>query len=375
MRYLTATLALALALTLSLSGVAAEARGAAGSLVKSAPLAGAPSGSAYKLSYRSVDPDGRPVTVTGFVVVPRGPAPTAGRDVVVWAHGTTGVAEACAPSDAAYRYDQIAGLRELLAAGYVVVAPDYQGLGSPGPHPYLVGEATGHVVLDAVRAVHAMPKAHTSTRFAVWGESQGGHAALWTGKLAKRYAPELELVGVAAAAPTTDLKANLTGGKNPAIRAFLTAFAGTSWSKVYGLPLTTVVKPHTAQLMAAIARNCVSAKGFKFRTKVGLARLMSQMRGVDLAANPRWAALLAKNSVTPAGLSTPVLIIQGSKDEIVAPAVTRAFVGKLCRHGTPVTSVTDDGDHITAGKRGAPIAVSWLSDRFEDKPALSDCPR
>ena len=362
------------AAALALSAVPAAARGGAGSLVAATPLAGAPAGTASRIRYRSVDADGRAVTVTGFVVVPHGRAPAGGRDVVVWAHGTTGVAEACAPSDAAYRYSQVAGLGALLAAGYVVVAPDYQGLGNPGPHPYLVGEATGDVVLDAVKAVHAMPKAETSTRFAVWGESQGGHAGLWAGKLARRYAPGFDLVGVAAAAPVTDLKANLTGGKDPAIRAFLTAFAGTSWARVYHLPLTTVVKPHTAQLMTAIARNCVSAKGFKLRTKIGLARLMNQMKGVDLAANPRWAALMTRNSVTPVGLHAPVLVIQGSKDVIVAPALTRAFVGKLCRHGVAVTSVSDDGDHITAGKRGAAIAVSWLGDRFEGKEPPSDCP-
>ncbi len=369
MRYLIALAALAT----SLSAMPVQARGGAGSLVAAVPLAGAPSGNAYKVRYRSVDPDGRPITVTGFVVVPRGPAPAAGRDVVVWAHGTTGVAEACAPSDAAYRYDQVAGLGALLAAGYVVVAPDYQGLGNPGPHPYLVGEATGRVVLDAVRAAHAMPRAKTSTRFALWGESQGGHAALWAGRLAARYAPGFELVGVAAAVPPTDLKANLTGGTNAGIQAFLTAYSAASWAKVYGLPLTTVVKPRTAKLIEAIAKNCVSAEGFKLRTKVGLMRLVGQLRGVDLSTSPRWAALMTKNSLTPVGLDFPMLIIQGSKDQIVAPAVTRKFVDRLCRAKASVTFVTDGGDHITAGKRSAALAVSWLGDRFAGSTPPSDC--
>lgn len=92
----------------------------------------------------------------------------------------------------------IMGLPELLKRGYAVVAPDYPGLGTPGPHPYLVGESEGHAVLDAVRAARNAPEAHAGQRFAVWGHSQGGHATLFAGLLAQSYAPELQLVGVAA---------------------------------------------------------------------------------------------------------------------------------------------------------------------------------
>ena len=111
----------------------------------------------------------------------------------------------------------------MLARGWVVVAPDYAGLGGRGVHPFLVGPDTAHAVLDAVRAARAVPDAAARPRFAIWGESQGGHAALWTGQLARRYAPDLTLVGVAAAAPATDLVANIAGAKNAAVRALMTA--------------------------------------------------------------------------------------------------------------------------------------------------------
>ncbi len=89
--------------------------------------------------------------------------------------------------------------------GYIVVATDYPGLGTDGIHPYLIGESEGRAVLDSVRAARDLPDSGASDRFAVWGHSQGGHAALYTGELAARYAPELKLVGVAAAAPATYL--------------------------------------------------------------------------------------------------------------------------------------------------------------------------
>ena len=334
--------------------------GAAGSLVSATPIGGAPGGAqGYKVRYRTVDAQGRPITVSGLVVVPRGEAPAGGRDIVSWTHGAVGIAETCAPSDAAWRYKQVAGLPALLAAGYVVTATDYQGLGNPGPHPFLDGEATAHVVLDSVRAARRVPGAKASTRFALWGESQGGHAALWAGREARRYAPELELAGVAAAVPPTDLKANLTGGTNAAVRALLTSFAAQSWSQVHGLPLTSAVKPHTAKLITALAKNCITLDGFRMRTKIGLLRLAGQLRGVDLAAHPRWATLMTRNSLTPTGLTMPLLVMQGSKDMIVAPAVTKRFVDQLCRHRATVTYVTDNGDHVTAGQRGAAVAVSW----------------
>ena len=98
------------------------------------------------------------------MIVPRGQSPVGGRPVVVWAHGASGIAENCGLSDKPRFYDVIAGLRPLLAAGYVVVAPDYQGLGNPGPHPMLVGTAAAHSVIDSVRAVRDMRGVQASAR-------------------------------------------------------------------------------------------------------------------------------------------------------------------------------------------------------------------
>ena len=360
--------------TVLVAAVPVEASAAPGDIVSSTPLAGAPHGaSAYRIRYRSADAEGRPVVVTAAVIVPRGRAPAGGRDIVVWGHGASGVAESCGLSDKPGFFALVPGLVSLLDAGHVVVAPDYQGLGSPGPHPMLVGVAAAHSVIDSARAARALPEAKASARYAVFGESLGGFSALWAGNASAAYAPEMTLVGVAAAAPPTDLKANLTGGTNAAVRAFLTAYTATSWEQVYGLPLSGVVKPHTATLIRALARNCVSLDGFKLRTKLGMLRLAGQLKHVDLAANPRWATLMAKNSV-PTSLTVPVFVSQGAADVIVAPAVTRDFVARLCRRNREVRYLSmPGGDHVSAGKAAAPEAVAWIEDRFAGKPAPSDC--
>ncbi len=358
------------------AATAAVARPVAPSnLVSAVPLAGAPEGAqAYRVVYHSADGAGAPINVTGVVIVPVASPPSGGRDIVAWAHGTSGIADACAPSTNSWLFGSIAGLSALLKRGYIVAATDYQGLGGPGPHPYLVGPSAAHSVLDAVRAARAAPRASASNRFAVWGESQGGHAALWTARLAPSYAPDLRLVGAAADAPPVDLSANLTGNSNAAVRALLTAYAGASWSAVYGIPLSTIARPVGQDLIRRLARNCVTLDGFKLRTKIGLMRLTYQLKGVDLNASPRWAELMRANSVAPRKLEAPLLIAQGSADLIVSPAVTRTFVGKMCRAGQTLRFVeVAAGDHVTIAKRTAPTTIYWIADRFAGKPAPNDC--
>ena len=376
MRHLTAFVALALAVAFATPAFAAPALMQRQVLIAAVPLAGGPAGSrSFTIRYRSTGTTGQPIETTGVVIVPRGVAPADGRDVVAWAHGTSGIADQCAPSTNDWLFGSIAGLEAMLARGYVVVATDYAGLGTPGPHPYLIGPSAARSVVDAVRATRELPAARTSARYAVWGESQGGHAALWTGQLAARYAPGLTLVGVAAAAPPTDLKANLSGNSNAAVRALLTAMTAESWHETYGIPLATITRPVGSDLIRRLAMNCVTLDGFKLRTKIGLMRLIGQLRGVDLAASPRWAALMTANSVTPRRFDVPVLVAQGGKDVIVAPEVTRRYVDALCRTGQRVRFLrADANDHITIAKNTANDTIDWIGDRFAGRADPDDCP-
>jgi alpha-beta hydrolase superfamily lysophospholipase len=345
-------------------------------LVAVTPLAGGPAGSqAFTIRYGMRGDNGEATEATGVVIVPRGPAPAGGRDVVAWAHGTSGIADQCAPSVNPWLFDSIAGLEAMLARGYVVVATDYEGLGSPGPHPYLIGRSAARSVIFAVSAAHEIPAARTSGRYVVWGESQGGHAALWTGLYGPvDDFPGQRLMGVAASAPPTDLKANLSGNSNPAVRALLTAMTAESWHETYGIPLSTITRPVGSDLIRRLAMNCVTLDGFKLRTKIGLMRLIGQLRGVDLGASPPWAALMKANSVAPVRFTVPVLIAQGGKDVIVAPEVTRRYVDALCRTGQRVRFLHPDAnDHVTIAKNTAAETIDWIGDRFAGRPDPDDC--
>src|SRR5277367_2453372 len=235
-----------------------EAAGAPGTLVRQEVIDGAPLGAtAYRVLYRSSGLDNKPILVSGVVIVPPGDPPPGGRPIVAWAHPTSGIVPRCAPSLAIFLFEQIQGLRSFVRHGYIVAATDYPGLGTEGPHPYLVGASEARAVIDIVRAAQQVPNAQASERYAVWGHSQGGQAALFTGQLSASYAPELQLVGVAAAAPATDLKALLRddadtdGGRN------VTAMTLWSWQRVYGAPIDQLVEPAAMPAVDALSNECI----------------------------------------------------------------------------------------------------------------------
>lgn len=168
--------------------------------------------STKRVLYSSRRTNGKKIAVSGSISVPKGKAPKKGWPVISYAHGTTGVADICAPSRntvggpvdpyTRYVYPQ---QNEWLKAGYAVVRTDFEGLGTPGPHPYLIGGSEGRGVLDIVRAARHLDDS-IGKKFLIAGHSQGGHAALFAAKLAEKWTPDLKLRGTVAYAPASHLK-------------------------------------------------------------------------------------------------------------------------------------------------------------------------
>lgn len=156
----------------------------------------------YRILYTSTNGrtgSGQLVT-SGAVFYPKGPAPTGGWPIIAWAHGTVGVADICAPSRNARSKRDANYLDAWLRQGFVVVATDYQGLGTSrtsGPHLYLNARAEGYAVLDSVRAVLGGMK-DVANRVIILGQSQGGGAAFATAGYAPTYAPDLKVLGTVA---------------------------------------------------------------------------------------------------------------------------------------------------------------------------------
>jgi pimeloyl-ACP methyl ester carboxylesterase len=351
--------------------------GQPGTLVQKELIDGAPLGAtAYRVIYRSTGLKGEPIFVSGVIVVPQGEPPPDGRPIVAWAHPTSGVVPRCAPSLAIFLFQQIQGLRSFLERGYVVAATDYPGLGTPGPHPYLVGESEARSVIDAVRVAATMPGAGGGKRFTVWGHSQGGQAALFTGMIAQKYAPELSLLGVAAAAPATELATlmeddiNTVGGKN------ITAMTLWSWHRVFGAPIDTVVDSRAIPVIDELAHECIESPfDLVARQKTGKPLEKYFLSGGGPAKTQPWSSLLKDNSPGPLPPGIPVLLAQGTNDEIIRPDVTRDYMTDICKAGDKVKMIIlPNVGHGRAAQASTMDAVNWVVDRFAGRAPPTDCP-
>jgi acetyl esterase/lipase len=357
-----------------------EIPGKPGSLIRVWPLEGGGagvggSGNAFRILYRSIGLNGEPIAVSGAVFIPGGAAPADGRNVIAWAHPTSGVMPPCAPSLMPDTAGLIWGLGPMLASGYVVTATDYPGLGTDGIHPYLIGESEGRAVLDSVRAARDLPDSGASNRFAVWGHSQGGHAALYTGELAARYAPDLKLVGVATAAPATYLIELLDTDKNSPSGKDITAWALLSWSRLKNVPVTSLVEPDAMSAFEKIAKDCIqSVPQFEHIEKDESPLQHEQFLKINPTVAEPWRTMMLNNSPGQAPAGAPVFIAQGTADTTVNPDITKRFGEALCKQGVRVSFVSLNGvTHTFAARDSAPAALQWMTDRFKGLPPHSDC--
>ena len=343
-----------------------------GSIVSATPFRIAISGArAWRIVYCSSGVNGEQVVDSGVIVAPVGTPPPDGWPVVAWAHPTTGIADKCAPSLGAHFDKTVPALAELVRRGFVVAATDYQGLGTGGPHPYLVGTSAAYSVLDSVRAARRI--AGAGSRFVVWGHSQGGHAALWTGQMATEYAPDLNLLGVAAAAPASELAQLFEDDQDtPGGKAF-SALALLSWSKVYGLDLATVIAPKALGGTRLIGDACMTDPLGLMIDGLAIHMLPSDFLRADPTRIDPWRNIIARNTPSSVARGVPVFLAQGTADTVIAPAVTRDFARRLCRNGTPVRLVEMKADHLSVATSSANQIVDWISARFDGSRMERGC--
>ena len=350
---------------------AAPARPPAGHgvLVRSEPFTrDVPGGSsAWRMLYTTTRGDGS-ATVASAVVVAATRAPAGPRPVVIWAHGATGIASDCAPSLGRdpVGTGSIPDLAPALAAGWILVAPDYPGLGTGGPHPFLIGQGEARSLLDAVLATHGLGALHAAAQTLVWGHSQGGNAALWTGIIAPTYTPAVDLLGVAALAPGTELP-QLAAYWGDTIYA---AYLAEAYSAAYpDVRFDAYVR--RSRVTREQAARCLDD------FKVDLAAL-SILRGQIWKQGPDAGALgrRLRENVPAQPIRVPVLIGQGAADTTVPVQIQDAYVRQECATGTTVDYRTFAGaGHSGVLTGDSPDLARWSRDRLEGKPAVSGCAR
>jgi alpha/beta superfamily hydrolase len=354
-----------------------------GTVIRSTPIADAPAGArAWKILYHSRTVGGKDIAVSGVVVAPTGTAPRAGRVIVTWAHGATGLADMCAPSKQTDIASGSSGasiedpralipmLQTLLDAGYVVAATDYEGLGTPGLHPFLVGESEGRSVLDAARAARGLKAAAANSKVLVLGHSQGGQAALFAGELATSYAPQLHLLGVATEAPImSDIEHTLpifgtVSAANPLMLIITEAFHA-AYPQFDPAALLT---PDALAQAPILEQNCFSDIVGAYRSSPDLALTHSPL---DI---PALATILHTNSVGNRPAGAPLLVVQGTADADNPQLNTDLLVAKTCAAGDTVDYRLYTGaDHLRVFPAAATDVAAWFADRVGGAPATSTC--
>src|SRR5437660_8562751 len=204
-----------------------------GALLRSEPLKDVilPTGMrGWRILYATTVDDSTPATAVATVFAPTNP-PVGPRPVIAWEHGTTGLLQKCMPSLVSAPTAGIPARDRIVRGEWVVVATDYSFAEKGGPHPFLIGEGEARAALDSVRAARQMSGLTLEQRVVEWGYSQGGHAALWSGIVGPRYAPELELLGVAAIAPAANIENIL--GMNVAMDKRFGPYLALSYSRFY----------------------------------------------------------------------------------------------------------------------------------------------
>jgi pimeloyl-ACP methyl ester carboxylesterase len=300
------------------------------------------------------------------VSVPRGKPPKGGWPVITWAHGTTGVADACAPSrnsvsspaqaSISYIYPE---LNDWLRAGYAVVQTDYQGLGTPGKHPYLIGEAEGRSVLDIVTAARQLdPK--IGKRFLISGHSQGGQSALFAAGEASSWTPKLRLRGTVAFAPASHILEQVPLLPSLTAPSSLTALAtmildGAS-TQSSAIDENMLLSDEVLAFFPLLQSQCLQQLGASNELG-GIPPSHLIRSGADLApVNPLLAAM---NPLVRT--SAPILIAQGASDTTVFPVYTDRLKDELVNAGDRVTYNKYPGvNHVGVVTTGEADALAFF---------------
>ena len=347
-----------------------------GALLRSEPLKDVilPAGvRGWRILYATTVDDSTPATAVATVFAPTDP-PAGPRPVIAWEHGTTGLLQKCMPSLLSAPTAGILWRDRIVMTGWVVVATDYSFAEKGGPHPYLIGEGEARATLDSVRAARQMSELTLDKRMVVWGYSQGGHAALWTGIVGPRYAPDLEILGIVAIAPAANIKNILA--MNGAVDKRFGAYLALSYSRFYpDITFEQALRPEALDAARQIVNLCDFLPP---EDSERIEALAATFDGPALATSSNKALQARLEQNTARGLiQAPVVIAQGLSDIVVPPSATDAYVEERCSAGQRLEYWTFTGrDHFTIAQPGAPLEellIRWTMARFANEPQAVGC--
>lgn len=354
-----------------------------GTILKWEPIKGAPAGTvAYRIMYRSTNVDGTPAAITGAFFDQATPGPANGRPLVGFAHGTVGMGRYCGISQAPFQpglqgvlfWDS--QIQPLVAAGYAVVATDFEDMGAAGTPSYLVAQSEAYAVLDSMRAAGTQFQDRIDPNNEVlFGHSQGGQGSLAAAAYWQDYAPDLAIRGAVSEAPgiiiglpivAKQLVASTTGSSASSRGEFL-AYLTKSWTATFPnqLQASDVLTPEGLAMLPLTGKLCGSAFSEKFNKP--LAAYVKE----DIP--PQLVKLLNEN-VPVEPIPMPILFTQGLADTTIVPQFTMAAYKTMCQYGSNVAlREYEDTTHTQLLIEARADAIDWLNARVTGEPAQSTC--
>jgi len=315
------------------------------------------------------------VAVSAAVFVPKGEPPAGGWPIMAWAHGTTGIADICAPSARPRGARDSQYLSSWLSGGFIVVASDYQGLGTPGIHPYSNYRAHSYSLLDSARALLATPRYHAANQVILAGQSQGAGTVVAAAGYAPAYAPDLAIRGVVATgAPNLSKAAIESGLASSATDVMVTgayAMIGYELSRIHpDLSADEIFTPQGRELEAHVGSAC-------------LPELMQEAaaKGLDPARTFRpgmlktlWDTDVDLRSFPSLTFGMPLFFGIGSVDTAALPMTTLTLVNDLCGRGNTVEArIYKDKDHSGVVNAAAADAIGFARAAVEGTPVAATC--
>ena len=321
-------------------------------------------GESVVMTYKMLGISGQEVLATSLVFTPKGTPPSAGWPIVAWAHGTTGVADICAPSRNVMDENVKTMITQLLAQGYVVVAPDYEGLGEPNGkeiHPFLNVKSEAYSITDAVVAAKSYLGAKAATRWVAVGHSQGGQAALGAAQYASR--AKLTYKGTIAVAPASNLDLILNAGELSAANqpvavqiptytnldtytALITAGLrnpnpSLQYSQIFKSPSDKIAAQAESVCAPALAQSfalgLTEYSNKNNNTLVGYGRTQDGFLNLPLVKN----FTSTDGQPLTVKVSTPIKIYQGQADTTVPFIATNKLVTEAKLAGTNINFITN----------------------------------
>jgi pimeloyl-ACP methyl ester carboxylesterase len=394
-----------------------KAQGKLGEVIKKERISTTIEGAqAWRIAYISSDLNDRKTMSTGLLIAPLGSPPKEGRPVVSWAHGTTGTAQNCGPSQVnnpavpLNQYFTVGGnswtdygipaINALIKAGYVVVATDYQGLGGGGKHQYAVSATNARDAINAIRAAGDMKAVSGAGKKAlIYGWSQGGGATIAAANSGNYIHQQgsafdgIELVGFVAMAPqdiaamvpkNVDMNTSSDSAFGRLVNTFsgnvfnFTHLAENLWATQAAFPqklqLSDIFTDEGAKVIDEVMSNkCVHVASDTLNYAYG-----DKFGGLikNQPANTRaWAEAIMAGSVPDAVPVAPVIIYWGTKDTVVPPVMGERYREQMCKKGGNVARVqlAGDQDHFSTPAASESLYLPWITSRFSGEPAAQGC--